>query len=180
MVAAGRLKRWLWLGAAVLALACAWEGVRIGQVLRFDADLRAGRLEEAGRAGGARGAFAAALCLQREGKFEQALRAYGAIETDDDGLRPALRYNLANLYLRHALELGDSAGGDVVGPLIELAKQEYREVLRVEGEAWDARYNLELALSVQPDVDEVDAAAEAMPEHSRRAIATQRKLERLP
>jgi mxaK protein len=180
MVAADRLKRWLWPGAAVLALACASGGARIGQVLRFDADLRAGRLDDAGRAGGERGAFAAALAMQRDGRFEEALRAYGAIDTDDDDLRTALRYNLANLYLRRALELGDSAGGDVVGPLIELAKQEYRDVLREDDDAWDARYNLELALSVQPDVDEVDAAAEAMPEHSRRAIATQRKLERLP
>jgi hypothetical protein len=33
---------------------------------------------------------------------------------------------------------------------------------------------------VQPDVIDSESAAEAMPEHSRQAIATQRKLERLP
>lgn len=180
MVAADGLKRWLWLAAAVLALAATWEGLRVREALRFDAAVRVDRLEDAGRLEDPRGAFAAALALQRVGEFESALRAYGAITAKDDELQSALRYNLANLYLRRALELGEAAGGDVTGPLIELAKQEYRDVLRADSAAWDARYNLELALSVQPDVGEVDDEAVAMPEHSRRAVATQRKLERLP
>ena len=179
MVAAGRLKRGLWLAAVALALASAWEGLQVREAVRFDEAVRAGRLEEAGRLDDPRGAFAAAVALQRKGEFEAALHAYGAITATDDALKSALRYNLANLYLRRALELGDAAGADVTGPLIELAKQQYREVLRMD-EGWDARYNLELALSVQPDVDDADSGAEANPEHSRRAVATQRKSERLP
>ena len=180
MVAANGLKRWLWVTAVALALAAAWEGMRVRESVRFDAAVRAERLETAGALDDPRAAFASALALQRAGEFESALRAYGAIPARDEALQSALRYNLANLYLRRGLELGEAAGGDVTGPLIELAKQEYRDVLRADPAAWDARYNLELALSVQPDVGDVEDEAVAMPEHSRRAVATQRKLERLP
>jgi mxaK protein len=179
VVAADRLKRVLWLATAALAIAIAWEGLQLHESMRFDEAVRADDLEEAGRLDDPRGAFAVALALQRKGEFEAALHAYGAMRATDDALKSALRYNLANLYLRRALELGDAAGADVTGPLIELAKQQYREVLRMD-EGWDARYNLELALSVQPDVDEAETGAEANPEHSRRAVATQRKSERLP
>lgn len=180
MVGASRLSRWLWLAAGVLPLIGAYETLRLREIARFDAALRADRLEAAAALARPEGALAAALVLQRKGEFERALRAYGGLGSTRGALDAARRFNLANLYLRRALELGDSAGGDVVGPLIELAKQEYREVLRGDSSAWDAKYNLELALSVQPDVGDAEAAAEVNPEHSRHAVATQRKFERLP
>ena len=180
MVAAPRLKRSLWLLAAVLAAAIGVECMRVDRLVRYDRAVRAGDLAAAADLDAPEGAFAAALALQRKGDGDDALRAYAAVSTRDSELHTSVQYNLANLYLRRALDLGEEAGGDVVGPLLELAKQGYRDVLRAQPRAWDAKYNLELALSVQPDVEAVEAAAEAMPEHSRRAVATQRKYERLP
>jgi mxaK protein len=180
VVGASRLKRWLWLAAFALFVAGAWQVVRIREALRFNAAVRADRLAAAAELDAPEGDFAAALILQRKGTFEAALHAYGAISSQSEPLNEAVRFNLANSYLRRALDLGESAGGDVVGPLIELAKQEYRQVLRNDSAAWDAKYNLELALSMQPDVGDVEAGAEVMPEHSRHAVATQRKFERLP
>src|SRR5262245_47222565 len=180
MVRASGLKRALSLAAIALFIAGAWECVRLREVLRFNSAVRADRLALAAARDTPEGAFAAALTLQRKGEFEQALHAYASIHPESAALSSAVRFNLANSYLRRAFELGDSAGADVIGPLIELAKQEYREVLRDDSHAWDAKYNLELALSVQPDVSEVESDAVAMPEHSKESVATQRKFERLP
>jgi mxaK protein len=180
MVAAARLKRSLWLLATVLAVTIGVEGLHIARLVRYDGAVRANDLAVAAKLDAPEGAFAAALAMQRKGDTDDALRAYGTIGTRDTALHTSVQYNLANLYLRRALELGEGAGGDVVGPLVELAKQGYRDVLRTQPHAWDAKYNLELALSVQPDIEAAEAGAEAMPEHSRRAVATQRKYERLP
>jgi mxaK protein len=180
MDAARRVTRVLWLAAALLALGAGYECLRLQRALAYADAVRADDLEAAARIGDAYGAFAAALGAQRARDLDAARRGYDAALARDGTLRADVRYNLANAYLRRALELGDDAGDDVVGPLIELAKQQYRDVLRIEPGAWDAKYNLELALSVQPDVEDVPPADEQNPERSRQAIATQRKLQRLP
>jgi mxaK protein len=174
-----RLKTWLAVTSAALLAGVAYEGMRLAAAMEFNAAVQRGDLEAASRLDHPYGRFAAALAGQRRGELERAPQAYGSLGREEPALRGAVRFNLANSYMRRAFAL-EGAGGDLVEPLVELAKQEYREVLRAESDAWDARYNLELALSVQPDVIDSESAAEAMPEHSRQAIATQRKLERLP
>ena len=180
MVRSSSLKRALSLAAIAFFVAGAWECVRLREALRFNSAVRADQLAAAAERDIPEGASAAALIRQRKGEFEQALHTYASIHAEGPALTSAVRFNLANSYLRRAFELGDSAGADVIGPLIELAKQEYREVLRGDSHAWDAKYNLELALSVQPDVGDVESDAVAMPEHSRQSVATQQKFERLP
>jgi mxaK protein len=180
MVRSSGLTRVLWVALTVLVVVTAWECVRLRDVLRFNAAVRADQLSSAAERDSPEGEFAAALILQRKGAFERSLHAYASIRGGSPALAAAVRFNLANSYLRRAFELGDAAGADVIGPLIELAKQEYRAVLRADSHAWDAKYNLELALSVQPDIGDVESDAVAMPEHSRQSVATQRKFERLP
>lgn len=180
MDAARRVRLGLWAAAVLLAAGAGYECVRIQRALAYAEAVRADDLEAAARIGGARGAFASGLAAQRAGDLDAARRHYDAALARDGALRADVRYNLANAYLRRVLELGDEAGDDVVGPLIELAKQQYRDVLRIDPGAWDAKYNLELALTVQPDVEETPPADEFNPERSRQAIATQRKLQRLP
>lgn len=65
-------------------------------------------------------------------------------------LAVAARFNLANAYLRHG-QLADE-GGAKTKPMIELAKQRYRDLLRQHPTHWGARYNLEFALRLAPDV----------------------------
>ena len=102
--------------------------------------------------------FAQAHELAADNQMEPALARYRALYSHP-ALGGAARYNSANLLLRHALVLRD-AGVDTAGqalPLIELAKQGYREVLRSNPGQWDARYNFERAQRAQPDPDDIDA-----------------------
>ncbi|MFS0757974.1 MxaK protein [Noviherbaspirillum sp. 1P10PC] len=72
-----------------------------------------------------------------------------ALQQGDAASRRMARYNLGNLHLRQALAM---RRGDVEAvPLVELAKQYYRQVLAEEPLHPDARYNLERALWLQPE-----------------------------
>ena len=82
------------------------------------------------------------------------MKAYKAlIEGDRRDLGQAARYNLGNLYMRDALVNGSSQAFRSL-PLIELAKQQYRDVLRNEPADWDARYNLSRALQLAPELEQ--------------------------
>ena len=112
--------------------------------------------------------FARAHELAAAERLEPALVRYRALY-GHPSLGSAARYNSANLLLRQALALrdgvavgdaGTAAGAGAAGqalPLIELAKQGYREVLRADPGHWDARYNFERAQRAQPDPDDIDA-----------------------
>ncbi len=87
---------------------------------------------------------------------------------------------MANLYLQRARELENSEAGDLTLPLLELAKENYREVLRADDQSWDAKYNLEVALALLPEPEDEEATDEFMPEHSSRAAGTIEAYEELP
>jgi mxaK protein len=57
-------------------------------------------------------------------------------------------------------------------PLVELAKQNYRDLLRDDPNQWDARYNLESALRLAPDTDTSDEADSPPPENRDHAPST--------
>jgi mxaK protein len=98
--------------------------------------------------------FTRALTLARTGESDAAVKAYKAvIEGNRRDLRHAALYNLGNLYMRDALKDGTSEAFRRL-PLIELAKQRYRDVLRNEPGSWDARYNLSRALQLAPEIEQ--------------------------
>jgi mxaK protein len=73
------------------------------------------------------------------------------IESHENGpLAIAARFNLANAYLRQG-QITDELSAKTK-PMIELAKQRYRDLLRQYPTHWGARYNLEFALRLAPDV----------------------------
>lgn len=93
--------------------------------------------------------FARAIALVQAGKSEQALKEYAALAGSERGdLRRRALYNLGNLYLRDAL--ADTEGYRSLA-LLELAKRNYRLLLREAPADWDARYNLERALWLAPE-----------------------------
>lgn len=97
--------------------------------------------------------FAHALALARSGGYEAALAAHKALVQQEQGtLRTAALYNLGNLHLRQALRNGPARAAESL-PLVELAKQGYRDALRADPGDWDARYNLERALALAPEID---------------------------
>ena len=114
--------------------------------------------------------FARALALSKSGDSAAALQIYKAlIQGERAPLKRAALYNLGNLHLREAMKSGpDEAARSL--PLIELAKQSYRDLLRIDPTDWDARYNLERALLLAPEVEETEASEP--PEPPQRAYST--------
>lgn len=98
--------------------------------------------------------LARAIALSRNGASDAAIRAYKALTQNARAdIKQAALYNLGNLYLREALKDGATEAVRYM-PLIELAKQSYRSLLRLNSDDWDARRNLELALRLVPEYDE--------------------------
>ena len=99
--------------------------------------------------------FAQAALLAKQGKYDAALERYKVLSrgTRTDLAADAL-YNAGNLNFREALKEEGRDSLVRMLPLIELAKQSYRGVLRRDPQSWDARYNLERALWIAPERDE--------------------------
>jgi mxaK protein len=115
--------------------------------------------------------LARALALARAGRSDEALTIYKSLAHGDrEDLKRAALYNLGNLHLREAMQL-DPANKTRSVPLVELAKQSYRDLLRDDAHDWDARYNLERALWLAPEQEE-DSEDLAPPQQSERAITT--------
>jgi mxaK protein len=116
--------------------------------------------------------LARALALARNGASDAAIKAYKTLtQSERDDIKQAALYNLGNLYLREALKDGAAEAMRYM-PLIELSKQSYRNLLRMNGEDWDARHNLEQALRLAPEYDEVAVQEGESPVPKERAITT--------
>lgn len=114
-----------------------------------------------------------ALDWAKHDQYEEALKGYKAlIDNTPPPLRDAALFNLGNLHLRRAIKQGGTAGQAL--PLIELAKQSYRDLLRRNPEDWDARYNLELSLRLSPEVEGEVREDEGPPMAKERAVTTMR------
>jgi len=79
-----------------------------------------------------------------EAAFNELIRRY-----KNHSIGDAAQFNLANGYLRQGM-LPDLEPGQTL-PMIELAKQRYRDLLRTHPDDWNARFNLELALRLAPE-----------------------------
>lgn len=156
-----------------IAIACAalaaHQGWRLQQGERVNAAIaRAGITDFDASIREAR--FARALALARAGDSDAAIKSYKSLIGEDRGeLRRRARYNLGNLYMRAALANRADAAQSL--PLVELAKQSYRELLRLDPADWDARYNLELALRLAPEVEQ-EIEEEAEPPEREQSIST--------
>lgn len=116
-----------------------------------------------------------ALYLGGQGDSEQALKLYQQVEAaapDLETIRIA-RFNSANLNLQEAFELiADDQTGRAL-PLVEVAKQIYRQLLYEQPADWRSRYNLSRALLLVPDpVTEPDPIDP--PDDAERAVTTMR------
>jgi mxaK protein len=116
--------------------------------------------------------LARANALARVGAHEAASKAYNALVGGPapDALARAAMFNLGNLYLRQgAAETGPDARPAAERlPLLELAKQRFRTLLRADAGDWDARYNLERALRLAPEAATQAEAENDQPVERRR------------
>ncbi len=165
----------------VLILALSFDGFHLLQELEFNGALAAGSVAQLNDRDDASRQFAKAYELQQQRDFKAAVKAYAAIAADvNSQLQLDIKFNLANLYFREAKQLREAGDNDLAMPLIELAKQNYREILRRDNKHWSAKYNLELALVLAPETDPVDPMDEVNPERSPRAITKMPSREPLP
>ena len=150
--------------AATCAVLAAYEGVRLSEALRVNDAIRAEAARNASAGSGAmerdassalpEAQFAHAVALAKRGDYEGALKLYKVLGRGKRAdLATDALYNAGNLQLREALKEGRDAAVRML-PLIELAKQSYRSVLRRDPKSWDARYNLDRALWLAPELDE--------------------------
>jgi mxaK protein len=115
--------------------------------------------------------LARAISLAKAGQFTAALKAYKSLLDSGDEVRLPALYNLGNLNMREALKNGPGEAQRAL-PLIELAKQSYRDELRSNPADWDARYNLERALWLSPEYDDPILERNQAPVHSEHAMST--------
>lgn len=164
-------RRALWLLLAALLAGAAAEGWQLARDTALNAQIEAG----AGRADSPlpQLRFAAAYAQAASGAEEAAINAYRALN-GDDALGQAARFNSANGLLRQALKLREGPQPGQAVPLIELAKETYREILRQDPQHWPARYNLERAQRLLPDPEDMDGGPLEVPRNAERAATTMR------
>jgi len=118
-------------------------------------------------------AFALAHDPAASAASNAALNAYRGLMADP-AVGLAARFNSANLLLRQAIEVRAGPQPAQALPLVELAKEQYRELLRRDPQHWGARYNLERAQRLQPDPDDAAFEPAAEPRERERAPTTMR------
>lgn len=158
----------------VLAVLALHDGWQLHRIARWNNLIAAGTPPQADEPGAPRELrFAQAHARAASGAGEAALNRYAALHAAD-ALGRAARYNSANLLLRQAIELRASTEPGQSLALIELAKENYRQVLRDDPEDWDARYNLERAQRLLPEPDALDEAPPELNRNAERAATTMR------
>ncbi|MDH3636908.1 MAG: hypothetical protein OES09_00385 [Gammaproteobacteria bacterium] len=178
-----RKTRLTWIAGLMIVLSVVtaiYSGYRIHQADRFNVLLKSNALDEAATYPGPYGQFAEALHLQRQKRFQDALKLYAKLRKEPDPVGAAARYNTGTLYLQWAMTTTDEDSARLTVPLLELSKVTYRQLLRDHHNHWPARYNLERVLHLQPDPDDLKPSAQGMPERSPRALGVIESARELP
>ena len=173
--------RWPVLALVAVLAALAVDLYALLAERRVNAMLARGEIARVAERDTVRGRFARAFRLHADGQLQAAIDAYGAIASESaPELGTARYFNLANLYLERAVELERVDEPQGAMSLVELAKQNYREILARDPHHWDSRYNLTRALEMLPDIAAVDYENERNPERSPQAPRAARSYEGLP
>jgi len=105
--------------------------------------------------------LARALYLKQKHRYDEALSTLSLImEQGDQAFRAKVRYNLGNLYLEQAMNHVETMKMSEALPLVDLAKQAYRQALALDSRDWDSKYNLEVAMRLLPEMDRINSGNE--------------------
>ena len=112
--------------------------------------------------------LAKARYLITQGQFDgaQAIADRMAGEDASPG-RAELLYALGNAHMRQALTLFKTMPFRKVAPILSLAKAEYRQVIQLDPDDWDARYNYTLAAALVRDTEAAQPTASDLMAHER-------------
>jgi mxaK protein len=90
--------------------------------------------------------FARAYFLFRHDRMDDAQPLVSALDRSaSDRLRAALHYDMANARLKIAFDKIESSDFDAAGALVGLAREDYREAIELDPNAWNARFNFDVA-----------------------------------
>ena len=170
---AQRRTRAVWVLLALVAATAAFDAARGWRQQHWNGLIAAGQVPADATDVPAEARFAQAHAAAAGGAIEAALKRYGALH-GDSALGQAARYNSANLLMRQAAVLRSGAQAGKAIPLIELAKETYRDVLRADPQHWEARYNLERAQRLLAEPDELETAPPESRRDAERAATTMR------
>lgn len=139
---------------ALLLLSAAYQGALVWRAYRLERQIAAPasiRIVEDIRP---ELVFAAAKWKDEQGGYQEALSLYSSVQhVGDEDFQVRVRYNMATIYLREAARIWNAVGVMEyarVSTLVELAKENYQAVLRIDPEHWNARFNLEYAFRITP------------------------------
>jgi mxaK protein len=159
------------LGSVLFGALTAFEAVQLARAHRVNHAILNADTEELDTSM-PRARFAHAATLAKSGNYDPAVSAYKElVQGDDEGLKRAALFNLGNMHLHEALSHGPQDETRWL-PMIEFAKQSYRNLLREDPAAWDARYNLEYALRLAPELEESASTEQGPPPDSERTTST--------
>ena len=177
VLATRRRTRWVFALLALAVLAAVVDAAALWRTAQTNALIASGQpiADAPGQPPELRFAQAHVLAQAQaaSGARDAALNRYRALQSDAR-LGSAARFNSANLLVRQAIEVRASTQPGQAIALLELAKENYRDVLRDDPAQWDARYNLERAQRLLPDPDEDDAGALGQERNRERAVTTMR------
>jgi mxaK protein len=101
--------------------------------------------------------LARAFYFKQKHRYDEALSTLSLImDKGDRKFQAKARYNLGNLYLEQAVQQVKATHINEALPLLGLAKQVYRQSLALNSGNWDAKYNLEVAMRLLPEMDRLD------------------------
>lgn len=90
----------------------------------------------------------------------------------DPNLRARLLANHANARIRLAIAFVERGNQDKAIPLTRLAKDEYRLALRLDPDAWDIKYNFDVAMRIVRDFPGYDQEGEDIPPDAPKRLWT--------
>lgn len=172
-LATGRRTRFALFVLAALLVAIFWQAYELRMLTQWNGRIASQDFANLGHDAPPEVRFAAAYALAGQGDDQTALNRYRELQ-EDAHLALAARYNSANIFMRQAMILQASATPGQAIPLVELAKENYREVLRADPGFWDARYNFERAQRLVPDPEDNEPTTSETPRSAERAATTMR------
>jgi len=162
-----------WMALAMLVIAALADGTNGWRQARINETIASGGATSDSADAPREVQFAFAAAMAASGADEAAVNRFRSL-ADDSPLGRAARFNSANSLMRQAalIRAGNQPGQAI--PLIELAKESYRELLRADPSDWGARYNLERAQRLLPDPYENETPPSEPPSNAERAATTMR------
>jgi mxaK protein len=88
----------------------------------------------------------------------------------DPKIRVLMLYNAANTRLRASFDAIEQGKFDTATSLVNLAKDDYNHALRLDPQAWDVKYNLDVAARLVRDLPQIEPSEEPMQQEPRKDL----------